>query len=114
NRALDFSPLCRTRLCPVVERRAGGPEHPEQVADERLGRDLGWQAICPRCALSDAAEPHLSRRDRSQGAITPWRAPADHRSAALGCGSGAACQQRRRAEFGRTKSPAELARRDAV
>src|SRR5499427_6991483 len=32
NRALDFSPLCRTRLCPVVEGRAGRAEHPEQVA----------------------------------------------------------------------------------
>jgi hypothetical protein len=29
------------------------------------------QAICPRRDLPDAAEPHLSRRDRSQGAINP-------------------------------------------
>jgi hypothetical protein len=67
----------------------------------------------PRRALPDAAEPHLPGRDRSQGVITSWRAHADHRSAAVACGSGAACQQRRRAEFGRTKSPAELARRHA-
>src|SRR5438876_7861056 len=64
NRALDFSPLCRTRLCPVVEGRAGSPQHPEQVADQRLGPHLRWQAIRPRCALPDAAEPHLSGRDR--------------------------------------------------
>ena len=66
NRALHFSPLCRTRLGPVVEGRAGRPEHPEQVADERLGPHLGWQAIRPRRALPDAAKPHLSGRDRSQ------------------------------------------------
>ena len=48
-------------------------EHPEQVADERLGPHLGWQAIRPRCALPDAAEPHLSGRDRSQRTILSWR-----------------------------------------
>jgi len=40
------------------------PEHPEQVADQRLGPHLGREAIRPWCALPDAAEPHLSRRDR--------------------------------------------------
>src|SRR5437868_11768465 len=38
-----------------------------------LGPHLGWQAICPRCALSDAAEPHLPGRDRSQPTILSWR-----------------------------------------
>ena len=73
NRALHFSPLCRTRLGAVVEGRTGSPEHPEQVADERLGPHLGWQAIRARCALPDAAEPHLSGRDRSQRRILSWR-----------------------------------------
>src|SRR6516162_3365867 len=41
NRALDLSPLCRTRFGPVVEGRAGSPEHPEQVADQRRGAHLG-------------------------------------------------------------------------
>ena len=36
------------------------PEHPEQVADQRLGPHLGREAIRPWCALPDAAEPHLS------------------------------------------------------
>jgi DNA invertase Pin-like site-specific DNA recombinase len=40
------------------------PEHPEQVADQRLGPHLGREAIRPWCALPDATEPHLSRRDR--------------------------------------------------
>ena len=40
------------------------PEHPEQVADQRLGPHLGREAIRPWCALPDASEPHLSRRDR--------------------------------------------------
>ena len=77
-------------------------EHPEQVADERLGPPARRQAIRPRRALPDAAEPHLSRRDRSQGTIPSWRARADHRSAAVGCGSGTACRQRRRAQLRRT------------
>jgi len=41
----------------------------EQVLDERAGSRVGWQAMRAQCALSDAAEPHLSRRDRSQEAI---------------------------------------------
>ena len=89
-------------------------EHPEQVADERLGPHLGWQAIRARRALPDAAEPHLSGRDRSQGTILSWRTQADHRSAAVGCGSGAACRQRRPAQRWRTNSPAEPPRRHAV
>src|SRR5262249_57450337 len=73
NRPLHFSPLCRTWLGAVVEGRTGSPEHPEQVADERLGPPLGCQAIRPRCALPDIAEPHLSGRDRSQRTILSWR-----------------------------------------
>src|SRR5262244_1398298 len=57
NRPLHFSPLCRARLGAVVKGRTGSPEHPEQVADERLGPHIGWQAIGPRCALPDIAEP---------------------------------------------------------
>ena len=34
---------------------------------------LGREAIRPWCALPDAAEPHLSRRDRSQYTILSWR-----------------------------------------
>jgi Resolvase, N terminal domain len=57
-----------------VEGRAASPDHSGQVADERLGPHLGWQAIGPRCALPDAAKPHLSRRDRSPQTILSWRA----------------------------------------
>jgi hypothetical protein len=64
-------------------------------------------------ALPDAAKPHLPRRGRSQGAIPSWRAPADHRSASVGCRSGSACRQYRRAELGHAKSPAEPPRRYA-
>ena len=72
------------------------------------------QAILARRALPDAAEPHLSRRDRSQGTIPSRRTHADHRSAAVGCGSGAARRQHRRAQLRHTNSPAEPARRHAV
>jgi hypothetical protein len=72
NRALHFSPLCRTRLGPAVEGRAGRPPHPQQVADERLGPPARQQAIRARRTLFDAAKPGLSRRDRPQGAIPSW------------------------------------------
>jgi DNA invertase Pin-like site-specific DNA recombinase len=78
------------------------------------GRHTRRQAIRPRRALSDAAKPDLSRRDRPQGAIPSWGAHADHRSAAVGCGSGTAGQQRRRAERKRSTSSAEPPRRPAV
>ena len=48
-----------------------------------------------RCALPNAAEPHLSRRDRSQEIVVSWRTLTDHRSVVLGCGSGPACRLRR-------------------
>jgi site-specific DNA recombinase len=44
----------------------------------------------------------------------PGEPHADHRSAAVGCGSGTACQQRRRAELKRSTSSAEPPRRPAV
>jgi len=72
------------------------------------------QAILARCALPDIAEPHLSRRDRSQGPIPSWRTHADHRSAAVEYGSGAACRQYRHAQLRHTHSPTEPARRHAV
>jgi site-specific DNA recombinase len=37
----------------------------KQVVDKRFGSPHGRQAILARSALFDAAEPHLSRRDRS-------------------------------------------------
>jgi site-specific DNA recombinase len=64
-----------------------------QLVKSKSDERLGWQAIRLRRALPDAAEPHLSRPDRSQGTILSRRTPADHRSAALGCGSGATCRQ---------------------
>jgi hypothetical protein len=60
NRALHFSPLCRTRLGAAVEGRAGRPQHPEQVADERIRSPARRQSIRPRRALFDAAKPDLS------------------------------------------------------
>src|ERR1700726_2101855 len=69
--------------------------------DERFRAPRGRQAVLARRALPDAAEPHLSRRDRSQGAIPSWRAHADRRSAAVGCRSAAARRQYRAAPIGR-------------
>jgi len=51
----SFSPLCRTRLGPVVEGRARRLQHSEQVADERIGSSARRQAIRARRALFDAA-----------------------------------------------------------
>src|SRR5208282_3899244 len=68
-----------------------------------LGSGDRRQAILARCALPDAAEPTLSRRDRSQGTIPPRRTPADHRSAAVEYGSGATCRQYRRAQLRHTQ-----------
>ena len=48
------------------------------------GPHLGRQAIRARRALPDAAEPHLSRRDRSQGTIPPRR--TRRRSSISRCG----------------------------
>jgi len=76
----------------VVEGGARGPRDQKQVVDERLGSPDRRQAILARCALPDAAGPPLSRRDRSQGTIPPRRTPANHRSAAVEYGSGAACR----------------------
>ena len=86
-------------------------EHQEQVVDERLGPRRRRQAILARRALPDAAEPHLSRRDRSQGTIPSRRTRADHRSAAVGCGPGAARRQYRRAQLRQhdTRQPSLLA-----
>jgi hypothetical protein len=50
----------------------------EQVLDERAGSPVWWQATRARRALSDAAEPHLWRQERTF---------PDHRSVPLGCGS---------------------------
>ena len=46
---------------------------------DKFGRSDRRQAAGPRRALSDAAEPHLPRRDRPQGQQLPRRARADHR-----------------------------------
>ena len=48
------------------------------LVDERFGPPHWLQAVLARCALPDIAEPHLSRRDRSQGAIPSRRTHADH------------------------------------
>src|SRR5580704_17583206 len=75
--------------------------------DERFRAPRRRQAVLARRALPDAAEPHLPRRDRSQGPIPPWRTHADRRSAVVERGPGSACQQPRRAELGHTKSPTQ-------
>jgi len=61
-----------------------------------------WQAVLAWGALPDVAEPHLSRRDRSQRTIPSQRTPANHRPAAVGCGSDAARRQYRRAQLRHT------------
>src|ERR1700731_1067222 len=45
NTALHVSPLCRTRLGPVVEGRARPPQHPQQVAEEPMGSPARRKAI---------------------------------------------------------------------
>ena len=90
NRPLDLPPLCRARLGPVIEGGARSTRDQKQVLDERFGSAARRQAILARCAPPDIAEPHLSRRGRSQGANPSRRTHADHRSAAVGRGSGAA------------------------
>jgi DNA invertase Pin-like site-specific DNA recombinase len=82
--------------------------------DERRGAPHRRQAVLARCALPDAAEPPLSRRDRSHGPISSRRTPADHRSAAVGRGSGPACKQHRGAQLRHRHSPTAPARRQAV
>src|SRR6202030_1233409 len=82
--------------------------------DERLGAPRGRQVVLARRALPDAAEPHLSRQDRSQGPIPSWRAHADHRSATVGCRSGAARRQYRPAPMRQTNAPAQPPRRHDV
>jgi site-specific DNA recombinase len=52
----------------------------QQELDQQFRPAVGRQADCPRCALPAAAKPHLSRRDRPQGASLPGRASGDHRS----------------------------------
>jgi site-specific DNA recombinase len=76
--------LCRTRLGAVVEGGARSPGNQKQVVDERCGSPDRRQAILARGALPDVAEPHLSRRDRSQGTIPSWRTRANHRPSAMG------------------------------
>ena len=78
------------------------------------GRLVGRQAVLARRALPDAAEPHLSRQDRSQGPIPSWRAHADHRSATVGCRSGAARRQYCPAPMRQTNAPAQPPRRHDV
>ena len=53
-------------------------------------------------------------RDRSQGTIASRRTHPDHRSAAVGCSSGAARREYRRAQLRPPHSPAEPAYRHAV
>ena len=81
---IDFSPLCRTRLGPVIEARARSSRDQKQVVDDRFGPRRWRQAIFARRALPDAAEPPVSRRDRSQGTMPSRRTYADHRSVVCG------------------------------
>jgi len=103
-----------SRLGPIVEGGARSARHQKQVVDERFGSPDRRQAVLARCPLPDVAEPHLSRRGRSQRPIPSRRTQADHRSAALGCGSGTARRQYRRTQRWHPHSPAKPARRDAV
>ena len=85
-----------------------------QSLDERFGSPRRRQAIFSWWALPDIAEPHLSRRDCSQGPIPSGRTPADHRSAALGGGAGAARRPYPPAQPRHPRAPAEPARRDVI
>ena len=92
-------PLCRTRLGPAVEGGTGTSGDQRQIVDKRFGPPCPRQPLLARRALPDAEKHHLSRPDRSLGTIPTRRTPADQRSAIVGCGSGAACKQRRRAQL---------------
>jgi len=70
--ALHLSPLCRTRLGPVVEGRARRPQHPEQVADERIGRPRGGKPFS-RGALYLMLQNRIYRGEIvHKGAIPSW------------------------------------------
>src|ERR1700730_2376818 len=114
NRSLHLPPLRRTRLGPIVKGGARSPRHYEQLPGERVRSLPGRQAIRARRPLPDAAEPHLPRRDRSQGTVLSRRTHADHRSGAVGNGSGATRRQRCSAQRWRTGCAAQRARRHAV
>ena len=49
--------------------------------------------VLPWRPLSDASEPHLSRRDHAQRHCLSRRAPADYRQGAMGPGSNGACRE---------------------
>jgi DNA invertase Pin-like site-specific DNA recombinase len=98
----------------LLKAELDAPRDQKQVVYERGGSPDWRQIIIARGALPDVAEPHLLRRDRSQGTILFRRTHADHRPSAVGCGSGAARWQYRRALRWHTHSPTELARRDVV
>jgi DNA invertase Pin-like site-specific DNA recombinase len=109
---LIFCPLCRARLGAVVEARARCRRHQKQ--DEGRGSPQRRQAVLAGRALSLAAEPYLSRRDRSQAKILSRRTPADHRSAVVGRSSGTAREQHHRAQGQPSDAPAEPAHRHVV
>ena len=59
----------------------------QQGSDRSLRPSLWRQAAGAGCALPDAAEPDLSRRDRPQGPALSGRARGDRRSGAVGRGA---------------------------
>ena len=61
DRSQHFSPLCRTRLGPVIEGRARSPGDQQQVVGDGFGSPRWRQVILARRALSRPAEPPLSR-----------------------------------------------------
>ena len=81
------------------------------IVSKRRERAGGWlaggQAVLPRRALPDAAEPALSGRDRSQGDSLPRPARGDHRARTLaGCSGQARCRSARAVD-GRWRRGAE-------
>jgi site-specific DNA recombinase len=57
------------------------------------GTPLWWPETRPRSPLSDAAEPHLSRRDHSQRQRLSRRASGDYRTSPVGPSSGHPCRE---------------------
>ncbi len=78
------------------------------------GTDVWWPEDRPWRALSDAAEPHLPRRDHPQGQFLSGRASGDRRPAIVGRGPGGARRKPGRAGNRRARKAPESAGRPGV
>ena len=79
DRPLIFRRYAELGSVTLLQHGAGPDRHRQQASRRRGGRLAGGKHVFSRRALSDAAEPDLSRRDRAQGESLPRPARGDHR-----------------------------------